>query len=190
MTSSSTGRGRACPCCCMPVQWEQSIKWWITLGLTATMWLFFLTCPHQTEWQTEFHPRQFSLPDKVLTWNFFNFFNSNRRIACSRSLEMHQQDNIISTWWLRIIFLCQNGSKPVLVSPPWAPSLCTSRWLVRASAKYGNKGGFIVFLIPCRCNQDDSRLALPQGESFHILSTRKSTEFNSLALVKVRKYKF
>lgn len=79
---------------------------------------------------------------------FHSFVNSNRRNACSRSPEMQQQDNITSTWWLRITFPCQNGSSQVLHSPPWAPSLCTSRSLVRLSAKYGNQGSFIVFLIP------------------------------------------
>lgn len=78
---------------------------------------------------------------------FHSFVNSNRRNACSRSPEMHQQDNISSTWWLRITFPCQNGSSQVLHSSPWAPSLCTSRSLVRLSAQYGNQGSFIVFLI-------------------------------------------
>lgn len=95
---------------------------------------------------------------------FYWFVCSNRSNACLRSLGRHQQDNITSTWWLRITFLCPNGSNRMLHSQPWAPSQCTSRWLVRPSTKYGNESSVIVFLIPCRCILGKGQFAWTQGQ--------------------------
>lgn len=99
----------------------------------------------------------------------------NRRIACSRSPGMPQRDCITSTWWLRITSLCPSGSSQMLLSPPWAPSLCTSRWPVRPSEKYDHGSNSVLFLAPHRWMFGRGQFALYLGQRWEIKSTELIT---------------